>query len=156
MEVGLLQQGQHASMALLLCELHAFYNPGAEVSPDVTLDHLTQRLLDPASGHTIVVAADGEGTVLGLAAYSFLYSLVHPSPEHRLQCMMKELFVSRNARSGGIGKALMNQVIAQARAAGCGRMDWHVAEANAAGIRFYESLGAEKVPGRLCYRLPLR
>lgn len=90
---------------------------------------------------------------MGFAAIVFLHSIVDPSPGHRLQCMVKELFVSANARGKGIGRLLMAWVARHAAQKGCGRMDWNVKAGNHAGIAFYESLGAVLVADRLSYRL---
>lgn len=93
---------------------------------------------------------------MGLTAFTFLNSLVDPAPEKRLLCMIKELFVEEGFGSTGKGRALMNRVIAQAQAAGCARMDWHMKPTNEAGIRLCRSFGADPVADRARFWLMLR
>jgi ribosomal protein S18 acetylase RimI-like enzyme len=155
MRVSLVSPGQHESLVDLLCELYRYYHDGAEVARAAVRAHLLDNLLAPDSALRLVVAEDASGTVAGFAAVMLLYSLVDPTPAHRRQCMMKELFVRADSRSRGVGRALMAWIARDAAEQGCGRIDWHVKASNEAGIRFYAGLGAERVADRLSYRLPL-
>lgn len=145
----------HASLTDLLCQLNAYYADAgvATASREAVHAHLRDHLLAPGSTVRLVVASDAAGKAQGFAAFVFLPSLVDPSPDHRLQCMVKELFVSASARGQGTGHALMAWVARHAASEGCGRMDWNVKESNTSGIAFYESLGAVRVADRLSYRL---
>jgi ribosomal protein S18 acetylase RimI-like enzyme len=91
--------------------------------------------------------------VVGLAAFSLVYSLVEFAEDQRRHCQLKELYVSSAARSQGAGRALMHGLARHAMEHGCRRIDWPVKASNARGILFYESLGAERVAERLSYRL---
>ncbi len=150
-----LADSAHTSLTDLLCELNAYYaDAGVPTAPrEAVHAHLRDRLLAPDSPVRLVVASDGAGNAMGLAAIVLLHSLVDPSPEQQLQCMVKELFVSAQARGQGIGQALMAWVARYAASEGCGRMDWNVKASNTSGIAFYESLGAVRVADRLSYRL---
>lgn len=150
-----LADSPHASLTDLLCELNAYYADAsvATAAREAVHAHLCNHLLAPGSTVRLVVATDATGNALGLAAIVLLHSLVDPGAEHRLQCMVKELFVSAQARGQGIGRALMAWVARHAASEGCGRMDWNVKAGNHAGIAFYESLGAVHVADRLSYRL---
>jgi len=153
MQVDLVTPPQHESLVQLLCELHAYYNEGAGVSIDTVHSHLANNLLGPDSPLRLVVACDGSGQVLGLAAISLTYSLVEPSPELGRHCQLKELYVRSSARSGGVGRALMSWIARYAADHGCRRIDWPVKATNARGIAFYKSLGAQQVVERLSFRL---
>jgi GNAT superfamily N-acetyltransferase len=142
-------------MPALLNALHAHYN-GAKLGLYLINHQLEDNLLSPESVLKIVVASNSGGEVVGLAAFTFLNSLVDPAPEKRLQCMIKELFVKEGFRSAGKGRALMNRVIAHAQAAGCARMDWHMKPTNEARIRLCRSFGAGPVADRATFRLMLR
>ena len=150
-----LAEGPGSSLADLLCELNAHYaDAGVATAPrEAVHAHLRDHLLAPGSPVRLLVASDGAGTALGFAAIVLMHSLVDPSPEHRRQCLLKELFVSANARGQGIGRQLVAWVAGDAAEQGCGRMDWNVKDSNHAGIAFYESLGAVRVADRLSYRL---
>jgi len=153
LRIDLAAEHQHTSLADLLCELHAFYNDGARPSRQVVLEHLQQKLLAPDSAQRLLLASRSDGVVVGLAAFSLVYSLVEFAPDHRRHCQLKELYVSASERSHGVGRALMAGLARYALDQGCRRVDWPVKASNARGIVFYESLGAEHVAERLSYRL---
>ena len=155
MHVALVSPDHHESLIDLLCELYRYYHDKEVARADVR-DHLLRNLLAPDSPLRLVVAQDASGTVVGFAAVALVYSLVDPTPAHRRQCMMKELFVRAESRGRGVGRALMVWVARDAAEQGCGRIDWHVKASNEAGIRFYAGLGAQRVEDRLSYRLALR
>ncbi len=54
--------------------------------------------------------------------------------------VMKELFVSSNARGKGVGKALLSTLIDVARHEGCTRFDWATDGSNGAAQSFYATL----------------
>jgi ribosomal protein S18 acetylase RimI-like enzyme len=153
MQVGPVSPEQHESLIELLCELHAYYNEGAMVDPDVVRRHLTGNLLDPKSGLRLIVAFNQAQYILGFAAISLTYSLVEPAPDRRRQCGLKELFVRDSYRNLGTGKALMEWVARYAVENDCCRIDWSVKASNVRGMAFYERLGAKRVEDRLSYRL---
>jgi len=153
MRIDLVSADQHESLTDLLCELYRYYHDGADVARAAVRGHLLTNLLAPASPLRLVVADDGEGTVVGFAAVMLMHSLVDPTPANNRQCMMKELFVRADSRGRGVGRALMAWIARDAAAHGCGRIDWHVKASNEAGIRFYAGLGAQRVGDRLSYRL---
>lgn len=150
-----LATGADAALVDLLCELNAYYaDAGVATAPrEAVHAHLRDHLLAPGSCVRLVVASDAAGRALGFAATVLVHSLVDPSPEHRRQCLLKELFVAAQARGQGIGRQLMAWVAQYAADQGCGRMDWNVKDSNHAGIAFYEGLGAVRVADRLSYRL---
>jgi ribosomal protein S18 acetylase RimI-like enzyme len=153
MHVDLVSESEHESLIELLCELHAYYNNGAQISPELVRGHLLENLLGTASPHRLVVASDVDGRVTGLAAITLVYSLVEAAPDKRKHCQLKELYVRSSARGQGAGRALMAWVARYAVEQGCLRIDWPVKASNARGIAFYEGLGAERIVERLSYRL---
>ena len=153
MRVDFVSASQHESLIELLCELHAYYNGGAQISPELVREHLLENLLGATSPHRLVVATDTDGRVTGLAAITLVYSLVEAALDKRKHCQLKELYVRSSARGQGAGRALMAWVARYAVEQGCLRIDWPVKASNARGIAFYEGLGAERVVERLSYRL---
>jgi GNAT superfamily N-acetyltransferase len=146
-------QAEQAALVELLHELHLHYNPTSTVERSLVAGHLTRHLLAATSPTKLVVAWSDEGAATGLAAVVMLHSLVEPDPRVSAQCLLKELFVSRAWRSRGVGRALMEWVVDDARAHGCSRIDWNVKASNARGIGFYERLGGRLVEDRVSYRL---
>lgn len=55
-----------------------------------------------------------------------------------------DLCVDKNARGGGIGKALMTRATEEARVLGCYNLDLNVWACNEDAIRFYEKIGMQK------------
>lgn len=153
MRVELVTDTQHESLIDLLCELHTYYNEGSVVSRELVREHLLENLLGAKSPHRLVVASADDGTVLGLAVITLVYSVVDFDIDKRKHCQLKELYVRPLARSQGVGRALMSWVARYAFENDCRRIDWPVKASNARGIAFYESLGAVQVAERLSYRL---
>lgn len=153
MRVELVTDTQHESLIDLLCELHTYYNEGSVVSRELVRGHLLENLLGAESPHRLVVASADDGTVLGLAAITLVYSLVDFAADKRKHCQLKELYVRPLERSKGVGRVLMSWVARYAFKNDCRRIDWPVKASNARGIAFYESLGAVQVVERLSYRL---
>jgi GNAT superfamily N-acetyltransferase len=55
--------------------------------------------------------------------------------------VLKELYVTQEARGTGVGKALMNRVIDHARAEHCGLLKWDVLRTNTKAKKFYTQFG---------------
>ena len=62
-----------------------------------------------------------------------------------ISLVMKELFVSPNARQKGVGKALLSALIDVARHEGCTRFDWATDGTNKGAQKFYTALAAPKM-----------
>ncbi len=68
---------------------------------------------------------------------------------------IEDLFVLPEARSAGVGSALFAGLVAEARARGCGRVDWVVLDWNVSAQRFYQGRGGQHLADWQCYRLDL-
>jgi GNAT superfamily N-acetyltransferase len=92
---------------------------GVTLSPEVTTATWA-RLLDPASPVKARLA-EVNGQVKGFAVH-----LHHPSTWVLTEdCYLEDLFVAPEARGTGLGRALIDDLIALARAKGWGRVYWH-------------------------------
>lgn len=151
--VGLVTPDLHSPLVDLLCEIHGYYNDGAIACREEAWEHLRTNLLSPSSPHRLAVAVSrSQKRVLGLAAFTPVYSLVDFSPTQRRHCQLKELYVAACARGQGVGQQLMCWLAQYALTHGWHRIDWPVRANNARGIAFYEGLGAHRVTERLSYR----
>lgn len=56
-------------------------------------------------------------------------------------CWLEDLFVAEAARGSGLGRALVEAVLARAAARGCRRVELDVNDENAPAYRLYTSLG---------------
>ncbi len=64
---------------------------------------------------------------------------------------LEDLFVVPEHRDQGLGRRLLTELAAVARARDCGRFEWAVLDWNAPAIGFYERMGATLLPEwRIC------
>lgn len=153
MHIAFIQEDQYESTIDLLHDIGIHYNGENAAPRQVVQQHFMQNLIGPDSAIRIAVATRDDGTVVGLVAITMFHSLVNATPGETAQLYVKELYVLRTERRSGIGEALMKWVARYARSKNCVRVDWNVNAENAAGLHFYQSLGAVAVDDRLCYRL---
>jgi GNAT superfamily N-acetyltransferase len=84
----------------------------------------------------------------GFVTFCFTYSTFLARPTLYLE----DIFVAERYRHRGFGKRLFGFCRSEARARGCGRMDWMVLTWNEPSIAFYEKTGAARL-GWYTYRL---
>lgn len=96
-----------------------------------------------------VMLAELDGKPVGYASFAVLY------PAYPLggALFMKDLFVLAEARSAGVGEALMHRMAREAVERGCVRFDWSAETENTAALRFYDRLGAERQANKVYYRV---
>ncbi len=123
----------------------AFYK--VTLAPDVT-GATWDRLMDPTSPVKARLALmDGE--VQGFAIH-----LHHPSTWAATEdCYLEDLFVNQTARSHGLGRALIDDLVALARTRGWSRLYWHTDEDDTRARALYEKYVA--VDDVVRYRLQL-
>tara|TARA_R110000868_G_scaffold158971_7_gene387410 strand:- start:1238 stop:1729 length:492 start_codon:yes stop_codon:yes gene_type:complete len=85
--------------------------------------------------------AEIDGTVVGMALYYEKYSTWKGRALY-----LEDLVVTQSKRGLGIGKALFEAVIVEAKSRNSGRMEWQVLDWNEAAIEFYKSYAAELDP----------
>ncbi|WP_304951803.1 GNAT family N-acetyltransferase [Streptomyces sp. AVP053U2] len=97
-----------------------------------------------------LLAEDGAGNLVGLAAYSFLWPAAGSS--HSL--FLKELYVSDTIRRQGVGARFMAELRALAEARpGCSRVEWMTDRDNPDARAFCKSLGFDEFGGKIVYRV---
>jgi hypothetical protein len=132
------------ALARLLTQMQREYS-----APHPELPAIEADLAQLPTGIDIFVAERPDGSFVGLAAVANLY----PGPGLTGGFFLKELYVSPQARSSGVGERLMRALARAARDRGFRRIDWTVATENAAALRFYDRLGAAPQTDRFFYRL---
>jgi ribosomal protein S18 acetylase RimI-like enzyme len=100
--------------------------------PDALADRMRQLL---KSGDTLVLLA-GDGPD-GLAVLRFRAAIWSTG----LECYLAELYVAPGRRGQGVGRALMEAALREARKRGADTMDIGVDEPDLAARHLYESLG---------------
>ena len=114
--------------------LHDFNREFDEPTPPVTV--LAQRVAQLLRGGDTVVLLVGDGPD-GLAVLRFRDAIWSSGRE----CYLAELYVTRARRGNGLGRALMQAALREARDRGADTMEIAVDEPDLAARRLYESLG---------------
>lgn len=111
----------------------------ADVEPERIREHLfgsspfAQALVAESAADES--AGEANVRILGCAIFHFSYAPWKSNPRMFLQV----LYVEDEARSAGVGEALLTRVTQLASDAGCCGVDWNVIEWNERAIKFYES-----------------
>ncbi|MGI2033817.1 N-acetyltransferase family protein [Rhizobium panacihumi] len=95
------------------------------------------------AGH-LLVSEGACGTIEGYA----LYFLQDVTFRNRPMLYLNDLMVDEACRRGGVARALMEAVCAEAWSLDCFRVKWGVASSNEAAIAFYERIGAVEEIGK--------
>jgi ribosomal protein S18 acetylase RimI-like enzyme len=114
--------------------LHDFNREFDEPTPEPAA--LAERLRQLIEGGDTLVLLAGDGPD-GLAVLRFRAAIWSSG----LECYLAELYVTPAARGHGLGRALLEAALRQARARGADTMDIGVDEPDLAARRLYESLG---------------
>ena len=122
----------------LMKELAIFekYIDSFTISPDIVRNSGFRK--SPPDFYCIV--AEDNNELVGILVYYFLpyTSLNRPA------VYMKELYVTEPYRGQKIGERLMTALKKEATLNNCKQIKWNVAPWNAAGIHFYEKVGARE------------
>lgn len=94
--------------------------------------------------HSVLVAAEVDGAVAGVAALHAIPLLERDESRGRLVALV----VDEAYRGHGVGRVLMDRVEREARGLGCRDLEITSARDRAAAQRFYLGLGYEDVCGR--------
>ena len=104
------------------------------------------RILDPASAVSMRVA-DKDGELAGFAIH-----LSHPSTwVKNSDCYLEDLYLDAKFRGAGIGRELLDDLVALCKKNGWERLYWHTDEGNATARKLYDSY--VKHDGHVRYRM---
>ncbi|AQH03089.1 GNAT family acetyltransferase [Burkholderia sp. KK1] len=108
---------------------------GVDIPESVTLETWA-RFLDPIEPMHAALATVSEH------AFGLAHTIYHRSTWTASDyCYLQDLFVAPDARGGGIGRALIEHVYADARRRGVSRVHWLTHETNHVGMRLYDAIG---------------
>lgn len=122
-----------AVVALLRAQLDEH---SIDLAPDA-IDFAVRGLERNRELGRVLVAVDADGSVLGVAVLSFLWTLEHGGAS----AWLDELYVAPAGRGRGLGRALTEAAIATADAAACIALDLEVEPGHEVAERLYERLG---------------
>jgi GNAT superfamily N-acetyltransferase len=113
--------------------------------PPETYDSTWKRLHDPAEPMGLLGAYAG-GRLRGIVHFIYHRSCWTVGN----YCYLQDLFVAEDSRKLGLGRALIEAVYQEARAAGASRVHWLTHETNATARALYDTLADR--PGFIQYR----
>jgi GNAT superfamily N-acetyltransferase len=126
-----------------------FYGRFDATALPVTVTQATWGRFFEASEPVHALVAERDGRLVGLVHYLFHRSTTLLNDI----CYLQDLFTDEAVRGGGIGRALIEAVYAQARAAGSERVYWQTHETNARAMVLYNQVAERS--GFLVYRKAL-
>lgn len=114
----------------------------------VATEALLEEWLFDKEKAEVLIAREGE-TPVGFALYFHNFSTFLG----RAGIYLEDLFVLKEYRGRGYGKALLRRLAQIAVKRGCGRLEWCCLDWNQPSIDFYRSLGAVPMSDWTIYRL---
>jgi ribosomal protein S18 acetylase RimI-like enzyme len=114
-----------------------------------------ERLLDDVSTDFLLGAPHADAPPAGIVQLRCRWSVWRAGPD----CELEDLYVDPGARRVGLGRALLDAAIAQARERDCRRISLDAASTNEGGLALYRAVGfsADAYEGgeSLCLKLRL-
>lgn len=141
--------GDAVAIADLIEEIERYYGGPPGEPLDERRSQVRNALFSPEPLARVVVAED-DGSVVGLAAYSYLW----PAAGATHSIFLKELFVREGARRTGIASSLFREIYREATARDdCSRVEWLADRDNDLARTFYENLGVPELGDKIVYRV---
>lgn len=134
MKIRPLEKADRAIWQELLDAYAVFYKTSV---PEGGYDRVWAWIFDPKNDFWCDVIVDDSGKVFGFTQYS----LMHRSLSGQMVCYLSDLYVKPDVRGKGAGRALIDHVIAFAKARGIPSVRWLTQEFNYAGRRLYDTYG---------------
>ena len=148
MEKMTFRYAEEADAALILefiKELAEYEKMSADVV--ATEELLREWIFVKKKAEVIFALEDGKEVGFALFFHNFSTFL------GRAGIYLEDLFVKKEYRGKGYGKALLKKLAQITVERGCGRLDWSCLDWNRPSIDFYRSLGAEALDEWTVYRL---
>ncbi len=138
-----------AQWSVLWDGYNAFYERSGPTAlpPEVTTTTWARFFDAYEPMHALV--AERDGALVGLVHYLYHRSTSQLHPV----CYLQDLFTTPATRGQGVGRALIEAVYGQARAAGSPRVYWMTHETNTTAMKLYNNIAERS--GFLMYRKPL-
>jgi GNAT superfamily N-acetyltransferase len=130
----------------LIVELAEYERARSEVTG--TPELLAEALFGPRpSAEAMIAEIDGE--TVGFALFHGTFS----TWECRPGIWLEDLYVPPEHRRAGVGGVLLSEIARLTVERGCSRLEWNALDWNTPALRFYEKLGAARLPEWDLHRL---
>jgi ribosomal protein S18 acetylase RimI-like enzyme len=130
-------EGDLDALVPMMSSYCAFY--GVDPGDDKLRELARELIADPAEG-VLLIARDDQREPLGFAT---VYWTLNTLEGGRVGTM-HDLYVRREHRGAGVGRALIEACLAQVRAAGLPGLTWDTAPDNVQAQALYDATGAER------------
>lgn len=118
----------------------AYCNFYQAIVPEEITRHTWDAMLAPAG------AVRGRIALLDQTPVGFVTYLLHPSTWERSPiCYLEDLFVDASSRGLGVGRALIDAVVAEAKSNGWPRVYWHTKHDNPARTLYDRYVAADEM-----------
>ena len=137
MQIRHAKRGDEAQLAFLLEDHERHYgNPVADGAgaPGAAF------LVDASPGGTICLVAERDGQLMCFAILNPYF----PGPKLTHGLLLKELYVAKDVRSGGVGERLIDAIRALAKERGDTLVLWTTGADNSGSQRFYDRPGMRR------------
>jgi GNAT superfamily N-acetyltransferase len=137
MQIRHAKPGDEGQLASLLEDHERHYG---NTVPDGAGAEGAAFLVNPPPHSTLCLVADSGDKLAGFAILNPYF----PGPRLTRGLYLKELYITAEARSTGVGEELMGGIRALAKTRGDTRVLWTTGEDNAGAQRFYDRLGMRR------------
>jgi ribosomal protein S18 acetylase RimI-like enzyme len=96
-----------------------------------------ERLIERDDARYLLGAPGDDSPPAGVAQLRFRFGIWWAAED----ALLEDLFVAEGARGSGLGRALLDRAVQEARERGCRRVELDVNDNNAAALALYRSLG---------------
>jgi len=134
------------SLVLQLIKEHSIYQK-AEDEVTATEELLSEWIIQKKIAE--VLLEEYEGRTVGYVLFFYNFSTFLGKPG----IFMEDIFVRKEERGKGFGKALIVKLANIAVERKCGRLDWACGNWNTPSIEFYMAMGANKLSYKTLYRV---
>lgn len=135
-----------ASIFSLIKELAEYEKLSDQIS---TSESQLENTLFGDENFVEILVAEVEGIIVGYALFFKNFSTFLG----KTGIYLEDLYVRQNMRGMGIGKTLLEKIIAIAKQRNYGRVEWSVLDWNQSAIDFYKKIGAVPLNDWTVFRL---
>lgn len=146
MSIRSLQPDDRAQWEIFLRAYAAFYGTTTSAESEATV---WGWIFDEHNDFWCDLAMDESGTAIGFVQYQ----LMHRSLGGAMVCYLSDLYVDPQSRGHGAGRAMIDHVLAFAKARRIANVRWLTQEFNYAGRKLYDSY--TKKSDFILYSLPV-